>query len=127
MSKDQIRNWLNTVFLETAFDEEERGMLCSLCSDTETNTSDKVGLLGYDQANTLYKNNSERIKKGTEVSLSRGLIKNSDDQGWWWLSSSDADNPDCVFRVYSNGRIGFDTDYDNECIGVVPVIVVRID
>ena len=125
--KSELRHWLNTTFVECAFNEDERGWLSPLDLAGWQNISDKVGLLTYEQTLMLFKTNEERIKRGTVFAVSHGLASNSVGNGWWWLSTTDEQNEDCVFRVYSNGRIGFDTDYDNECIGIVPVIAVKID
>ena len=125
--ESELRHWLNTELADIAFDEQEKRMLCPLSLSGDTEISDKIGLLSYEQAVALYKTEAERIKRGTPASSNRGLISNSSGNGWWWLSSSDQKNSKCVFRVYSNGRIGFDNDFDNEGVGIVPVILVRID
>lgn len=124
--ESELRDWLNNVFLSAAFNEEEKAMLYPLCSVAGQNTSDRIGLLSYEQAIELYKSDAERTKSGTSIASNHGLIANSAGAGWWWLSTLDKSNSDFVYRVYSNGRIGFDTDFDNDCIGVVPIIVVRI-
>lgn len=123
--ESELRDWLNNVFLPTAFTEEEKNMLCPLCLVADQDTSDIIGLLSYEQAVALYKTDAERIKQGTSIASSHGLIANSSGNGWWWLSSGKT-NSDSVFRVYSNGRIGFDNDFDNDGVGIVPIIVVKI-
>ena len=118
----QIREWLNTVFLETAFRKEERQMLAPL-----GDLQDKVSLLTQSQAESLFASDQDRVKYGTDHARRNGLWTAPTGAGWWWLSASDACPAHCVCRVYSNGRIGFDTDFDNANIGVVPVISVTID
>lgn len=123
-SKSKIRSWLNTEFLEHAFDAEERALLSQ--NPASSSSTDAVTLLTAEQATLLFKNDQERIKYGTEHAKENGLMSNASGQGWWWLASADADANDCIHRVYSNGRIGFDNDHDNESIGIVPMIVVNI-
>jgi hypothetical protein len=120
-----VRYWLNGEFLACAFDEEEEKLLCPVWDGDAA--EDKVSLLSNEQASILFKSDQERIKYGTDYAKGKGLLTNASGQGWWWLSSTDARARNCVHRVYSNGRIGFDADVDNGNIGIVPMIVVRID
>ncbi len=125
--ESEIRSWLNTAFLESAFDEEEKKLLCSSVSEEEGCTSDQVSLLSKGQLMTFFPSNEDRIKSGTPHTGSSGLLTNASGGGWWWLSSSEPSSPDCVHRIYSNGRLGFDDDFDNTGIGVVPMIAIKID
>lgn len=125
-AKSAIRAWLNTAFLENAFDQEEQVLLCPVSSEDEECKKDKVSLLSRQQAETFFKDAQDRMKGGNDYTRKNGLIANATGHGWWWLSSADSRAEGCVYRVYSNGRIGFDSDLQNEKIGVVPMIVVKI-
>lgn len=119
----KIRLWLNNDFINSAFDDEEKSLLCSIAIDEQ----DKVSLLDKHQAMTFFESDKDRIKYGTPHAKNVGLTTNSSGCGWWWLSSTDKATSSYVYRIYSNGKIGFDDDFDNKNIGIVPMIYIKID
>lgn len=119
----KIRLWLNNDFINSAFDDDEKRLL----SPFAVNGQDKVSLLDKHQVATFFPSDEDRIKYGTPYAKNNGLITNSLGCGWWWLSSTDTTASSHVYRIYSNGKLGFDDDFDNSNIGVVPMISVKID
>lgn len=121
--ESKIRAWLNNDFVNSAFDADEKCLLCPVAVDGQ----DRVSLLDKEQAQAFFESDKDRIKYGTVHAKEAGLTTNSSDCGWWWLSSTDKAGSSYVYRIYSNGKIGFDDDFDNINIGVVPMICVAID
>lgn len=122
----ELRTWLNTAFAEAAFSDGEKELLLPVAVEGREDLTEKVSLLSRRLAQDLFRSDQDRIKLGTEHAKKNGLMTGRTGSGWWWLSSGSTRAPDCVYRVYGNGRIGFDNDLDNKSIGVVPVITVKI-
>lgn len=125
-----LRNWLNTEFLNSAFDGNQRRSILteetdnsrqSGCLEEESeikkfccsNTEDRVFILSYaDVINSSYgfdrnpsKKDDFRIAEVTDYSIARGVnpsIENGRLVGWWWLRSP-ADYRKYYMFQYPNG------------------------
>lgn len=119
-----VRAFLNGAFFETAFSAKEKARieLTEIDNGDHTtkkqpnvyvceNTQDRVFLLSYAQASTLFADNAARCKKATEYAKAQGCYayatkdrkyNNSD----WWLRSPDAKYENCVRCVGDGGGIG---------------------
>ena len=100
-----IRQWLNCAFFETAFDDAEKALISTsvICNGPQTiksskdtvtcnDTEDKVFLLSFEEAKTLFANNKDRWKKATEYTKARdGFAYKTHDAKYnnvsWWLRS----------------------------------------
>lgn len=145
-----IRLWLNGAFFETAFTERERLPIiaASVKNGAETtkcavnpyaceDTLDKVFLLSFQEAQTLFCDNRARQKKATEYAKSQDCSEyRTRDEKYnnavWWLRSPHhkyCNDIRCVGIGGGLGDGGFSTSgaqtHSHE--GVVPAIRVRLD
>lgn len=98
-----IRKWLNEDFLNVAFSDEEKAMICmvtvppDMSSFSNRNSGstiqDRVFLLSTSEANRYFKSNEERMCVPTAYAKANGADTSSDYTkggavtGWWWLRS----------------------------------------
>lgn len=98
-----IRKWLNEDFLNVAFSDEEKAMICTVTVPPDMNSfsnrnsgstiQDRVFLLSTAEANRYFKSNEERMCVPTAYAKSNGADTSSDYTkggavtGWWWLRS----------------------------------------
>ena len=87
----ELRDWLNTDFLNTAFSDYEQ---CSIASCTVENngdsveTDDMVFLLSVEEALDYFETDKERRAEPTKYALKKGVYcANNKPYGWWWLRS----------------------------------------
>ena len=98
-----IRNWLNTTFYDTSFNDLEKEIIETTLIDNRAsttssstdeyicdNTNDKLFLLSYAEANSYYTNDILRQTQGTDYAKCQGLWVNaSNGNSSWWLRSPD--------------------------------------
>lgn len=121
-----IRQWLNNDFLNAAFDASEQELILTVTNsnpDTVTalrtieggnDTVDRVFLLSYEEADTLFTDDSQR-----EVG----------DCGWWWLRSAGRSSHHAAVvltmgEVYHHGHLVSFNAHDH---GVRPVLWLSLD
>lgn len=115
-----LRKWLNEVFINEAFNEEEERLI--LCSEVTTEgssqlnessgdkTCDKLFLLSIDEAYKYFDSDSARECQGTEYCYSKNL---GDTTGefpvFWWLrtSGNDFSHATVVGSKGRPGKVGF--------------------
>jgi hypothetical protein len=144
-----IRSWLNNNFYETAFNESEKSIIlttevcnnsyttknennCYVCNDT----LDKVFLLSFNEAKTLFANNKDRWKKATEYTKSQGCFayKTPDakyNNAGWWLRSPDHKYENCVRCVGYGGGLGdggfsCSNEPANTLASIAPAIYIQL-
>ena len=125
-----MRRWLNTDFLNSIFDENEKQCLISSDNLNEPNpeyhtgsgkrTKDKVFLLSIAEVFKYFRTNNSRKVAASPYAAKRGAF--SAGYAGWWLRTAGLDNMDIAF-VRNDGHV----DYDGEVIydvygGVRPVI-----
>ena len=111
-----LRKWLNTVFLNKAFDAEDKKWIRKSVvqadgnlyfeTDSGNDTNDEVFLLSIKEAEKYFQNDTERICHPTENAKKEVYTANG--ACWWWLrspgdSSSHAACVNNVGSVNSNG------------------------
>lgn len=136
-----IRNWLNEVFYNTAFNSAEKSVIATTKTDNyaypgysqydSQPTDDKIFLMSYDEmTNTSYGFNADedfynavRRAKNTDYALSRGSLSSRSElyrgNGNWWLRSPGNESPGAC-GVYHNGSIWHDGNISYACNGVRP-------
>lgn len=123
-----IREWLNGVFINEAFTEEEQGkILTSLVTadpnpeydtDPGSDTEDKIFLLSIEEVREYYRDDVSR------QCLYHGL----DENYWWWLRSPGR-SPSYAARVRSDGTVdclGYMVENRHAGSGVRPVMRVSV-
>ena len=131
-----LRTWLNDTFFNDAFDQNEADFICNNYITTPTNpdfpspsgdaTVDKVYLLSLNEVLSYFGSITERKLKCTYASYSNTYL-DGNDYCCWWLRTPGAMLESAVC-VDTTGKVvtgGYDC-YQNEHIGVRPVIVIDI-
>ena len=116
--KCTLRKWLNSNFLNSAFDSTEQNLiqLSTVTADNQGNdTKDKIFLLSAEEAEQYFKNDEDRKCNPTKFATNKGAYKSDEGQCWWWLrslgdSASSAASVRTVGSVCFNGDFVFDGD-----------------
>lgn len=85
-----IRNWLNEIFYNDAFTDEERQEIG--VTVTDENVEDRVFLLSTDEAEEYFKDNESRVSCPTIFAINSGITTGEDEGCWWWLRTSGAED-----------------------------------
>ncbi len=125
-----LRKWLNSNFLNTAFSPEEQKAIMVSDVINEDNakcktkggndTKDRIFILSISEARKYFKDTSARRCKPTKYAISKncGVESNAGSKGygftWWWLRSpgSGQDGAACVVPPGSVGAFGVPVDSD---------------
>ena len=109
-----IRTWLNTVFLDRAFNADEASAILktelnnSICNGCGMygggDTVDNVFLLSVDEASKYFADRIDLATTVTEFAEKRGSYCDENKQGFWWLRSPGGVE-DSVSYVAPNGYI----------------------
>ena len=127
----EIRSWLNGTFINTAFNDSQKGIIVT--SDIVTDkygggtlkTNDKIFLLSKAEAEKYFKNDDARKKQGTKFAKDNGLyVNDSNGNSWWWLRSPSSVNSYNASNVSTNGNI-HDLNVYNTNYGVVPALRIK--
>ena len=131
-----LRTWLNETFFKEAFDTSEADFICKNYISTPSNpdypspvgtpTVDNVYLLSLNEVLSYFASITERKLKCTDASYSN-TYTDGNDYCCWWLRTPGAMLQSAV-GVDTTGQVvigGYDC-YENEHIGVRPVIVIDI-
>ena len=94
-ANSSMRSWLNDDFYKTAFNSDYQSLILPTSVKTPdnpkhgteggTNTTDKVFLLSYEEANTYFESNAARKAAPTEYAKTQGVETISTQNCWWWL------------------------------------------
>ncbi|WP_406038839.1 protein kinase domain-containing protein [Succinimonas sp.] len=110
-----LRKWLNSDFLETAFTKEEQwriglsevpnGGESEDVSSSDDITRDRVFCLSCAEAENYFKNVAERQCQPTEYACRQGACINSTNGCCYWWLRAPLPSPECAPRVFSNGYL----------------------
>lgn len=119
-----LREWLNGVFLNTAFSEQERNWIMTAVvspdrnPDFETDSGyaaqDKVFLLSAPETNRYFSNDKDRMCEPTDYAVARGAYTtgiNGKRVCWWWLRSPGNSQEFATFVSYQGKDI-----LDGSCV-----------
>ena len=138
-----LREWLNSEFLNTAFNHAERSMILKTEVDNgrkqhnsswETkggnNTEDYVFLLSYEETERYFSNQYERVCSPTDYAVNMGadtreLDNIVTDAGWWWLRSPGENAYHASFVNFDGTR--YTNMVGNGYLSVRPVVWVEVD
>ena len=91
----QLRNWLNSDFIQTAFTTEAASMISSTSLDNSNNpvygtwggnnTVDRVFLLSYNEASVYFPTQNQRMAQATQYTASKNAELKYGNNCWWWL------------------------------------------
>ena len=109
-----IRAWLNSEFLNSAFTPEEQERIVSTTLSTEANpkygipsgldTTDRVFLLSYEEAERLLPTDEERRCRPTDYATEHDAFVNENGNTWWILRTV-GENAHSVTYVNSDGSL----------------------
>ena len=110
-----LRKWLNGKFYDTAFNEEEKGLIALTKVKNADNpeygteggedTEDHVFLLSLEEAERYFEDDEDRRAFPTEYAIAKHAYVNSGlGTVWWWLRSPGI-NSDYAAGVYSAGSL----------------------
>ena len=96
--KCTLRKWLNSDFLNSAFNSTEQNLiqLSTVTADENpeydyvnqgNDTKDKVFILSAEEAEQYFKNDEDRKCNPTKFATNKGAYKSDEGQCWWWLRS----------------------------------------
>ena len=141
-----LRTWLNTDFMEAAFNETERQAIlltdvdnsveqgCATWAEVPSgnNTQDYIFLLSYHEAFELYFSDREpRICTLTDYTRANGGNHESDIEidgkpaGYWWLRSPGCDSMSATIVFYDGGYTG--NDVDDSAAAVRPAFWLNLE
>lgn len=136
--ESHLRFWLNSVFYETAFTEEEqqRILLTEVVNDDNADygtdggndTEDNIFLLSIKEVKDYHPDNWS--SEGTAYAMDKGLYMNDENYAAWWLRSP---GNDTYLAAYVDDAGGIDEDGDygdyvrDDRAGVRPTLWVSVE
>ncbi|MCH5154863.1 MAG: hypothetical protein J1F71_06585 [Clostridiales bacterium] len=139
-----IRRWLNSVFYETAFSDAEKSAIETTVVDNSpettknkenyfacNDTEDKVFLLSFQEAKTLFADNKDRYKKATDYAKAMDCYAYPTrdpklNNGNWLLRSPQYDNENYVRTVGDGGGCSLSHRPAGLLYAVVPAVYIKI-
>ncbi len=124
-----LREWMNSDFINEAFDMREQRMLIAAMNSNSGNlwcevsgcadTQDKIFALSIDEAEEYFADDESRMAHVTEYAKANECFLNEKlGTSQWWLRSPGCDTNKAA-NVYSYGGIhscGYDVDFNFVCI-----------
>ena len=138
--KSNIRSWLNSDFLNTAFTEEEQAAIETVtistppCDDISggADTRDKIWLLSYEEAKQYFADKLARRTAPTKYAVAQGAYQSKSDMKdgagccYWWLRSPGFSD-DCASVVATDGLIVRLFTMDDTEVTVRPAFWLDLD
>ena len=135
-ANSSIRNWLNDDFYKSAFTADYQDLILPTnlttpdnpLHDSEggTNTTDKVFLLSYGEAESYFASNNTRKVSPTKYARANGVETMYETSCWWWLRTPGIYNVDVCGVHYDGAMDDLGCYVDNTQAGVRPAIWVTI-
>ena len=117
-----IRRWLNDDFMNVAFNEAEREVLCTLDGADE----DKVFLLDKRQDSRYYYSHAKAPISGSDYYWCTGGMGDTNINNYWITNNDICDNRVAAV-IYPTAENGLSSTYvDNTTVAVLPKIIVRL-
>ncbi len=86
-SECSLRDWLNSIFINAAFNENEKSKIVdTIVCNTDDTSNDKIFILSLDEINQYL--NSTQCKP-TAYAIKLGAYKDENGNGLWWIRSID--------------------------------------
>ena len=131
-----LRKWLNSHFVDVAFNDDEWAMLFSVkvmagvnpafSTDPGNDTQDRVYLLSLEEAEWFFRSNEDRICAATAYAKARGAKTNRVDSCLWWLRSPGRQQDRAAYIMRGGAILRIGTSVLNDDLGVRPVIALRL-
>lgn len=119
----QLRTWLNSDFLDSAFTDSEAEKILSATvtadysedfgTDPGNDTQDKIFLLSITEAEKYFENPAERCCTATEYAKAQGVWDGSPNGNCWWWMRSPGRYQRYATYINHNGNVSEDGDYVN--------------
>lgn len=132
-----LRQWLNSCFINEAFTDEEKALICGTHlqnpdnpeygTDGGNDTTDKVFLLSIDEATRYFASDKARMAEATDYAKEQGIyVSGKNGNSWWWLRSLGRNKSDTAY-VDIGGSVRNYGSYANDGeSGVRPAMWVNI-
>lgn len=137
----EVENFEGKGFIDLAFTQEEQAKILETMVDNSAqttdnssnqyvceNTNDKIYLMSYSEMEKTdygYKNNRDRMRKGTDYAIAKGLsVNSSNNHSYYWTRSPDSGSSNSAWYVndYVNLRYGCSVSGGNG--GVLPALKI---
>ena len=136
-STSRLREWLNGVFLKTAFTSDEIDMIVETTLDNPPNhkhykvdsgsiTNDKVFLLSEYEASDSYTTKDIRKCVATKYAQGRGTWTDCDDLCAWWLRTLGCSNTSAMYVGTNGNSVNDGFNVSKLVCGVRPAIWVDL-
>lgn len=130
-----LRKWLNSYFLNTAFNSDEKQLIATASVDAQTNlefnveagnsTKDRIFVLSITEAMIYFDSDSDRIAYSTAYTHSKG--KDSAYSSDWWVLRSPGSKRNRAASVTEKGKIDADgNDVNHAGIAVRPALWLKL-
>ena len=132
-----LRQWLNSCFINEAFTDEEKALICGTHlqnpdnpeygTDGGNDTTDKVFLLSIDETSKYLSDKIVRKAEATDYAKDKGIfVSEENGKSWWWMRSPGSDDL-CASCMGNDGFVHGDGQMieDRTC-GVRPAMWVNI-
>ena len=130
------RSWLNEVFYNAAFSEEEKDRILETTVSTQANpyygtdpggqTTDHVFLLSLEEVEEYLPRDSSRYCGATQYAIKQGVYVNPSTGGSWWMLRTPGAESHMVMSINSDGSIDFDGGRVNSNKGGIrPVLWIK--
>ena len=97
-----LRQWLNSCFINEAFTDEEKALICGTHlqnpdnpeygTDGGNDTTDKVFLLSIDETSKYLSDKIVRKAEATDYAKDKGIfVSEENGKSWWWMRSPGSD------------------------------------
>lgn len=132
-----LRQWLNSCFINEAFTDEEKALICDTYlqnpdnpeygTDGGNDTTDKVFLLSIDETSKYLSDKIVRKAEATDYAKDKGIfVSEENGKSWWWMRSPGSDDL-CASCMGNDGFVHGDGQMiEDQTCGVRPAMWVNI-
>ena len=131
-----LRNWLNNIFLSTAFspDEEEKILTTTVTATNNSrfktsypgnDTTDQVFLLSDKEVDQYFLSDNERKCEPTAYAQAQGAQVSGSGICWWWMRTPGRINSNAIY-VYPDGSVKYYGGSVNDSFTIRPAVWVTL-